>query len=308
MVPPLSNEEGPLIGRRISFCIPEIPPEQLSVPNGEIQQKDGGSPSSCSAITSNTALNRMFTGIFCVLVFFLKKEYEGLENLSQTVIVVLTKSVKPKRSEVRSVNERFKELPEEKQKSVLNAAIEVFAKYDYKKASTDLIAAKAGVSKGLLFYYFHNKKELYLAAYEYAKHVTSESVVDTRLMEITDFFELITYAGIKKLKVLAENPYIVDFSLRSFYSEKEEVSDDLKTATIEAIDGSYAAYFGGVDFSKFKEDADPGKILRMLIWMMDGYLHEQQMHGNPLCLDEIKQELDDWINMLKRISYREEFL
>lgn len=52
------------------------------------------------------------------------------------------------------MNERFKELPEEKQRAVLNAAMEVFAKYDYKKASTDLIAAKAGVSKGLLFYYF----------------------------------------------------------------------------------------------------------------------------------------------------------
>lgn len=206
------------------------------------------------------------------------------------------------------MNERFKELPEERQKAVLNAAIEVFAKYDYKKASTDLIATKAGVSKGLLFYYFHNKKELYLAAYEYAKQVTSGSVVDAKLLEITDFFELITYAGIKKLKVLAENPYIVDFSLRSFYSEKDEVSDDLKTANIEAIDGSYAAYFGGVNFSKFKEGADPGKILRMLVWMMDGYLHEQQMHGKALCLDEIKKELDGWIDMLKSISYKEEFL
>lgn len=52
------------------------------------------------------------------------------------------------------MNERFKELPEVKQRAVLNAAMEVFAKYDYKKASTDLIAAKAGISKGLLFYYF----------------------------------------------------------------------------------------------------------------------------------------------------------
>lgn len=60
------------------------------------------------------------------------------------------------------MNERFKELPEERQRAVLNSAMEVFSKYDYKKASTDLIAAKAGVSKGLLFYCFHNKKELYL--------------------------------------------------------------------------------------------------------------------------------------------------
>lgn len=56
------------------------------------------------------------------------------------------------------MNEAFADLPEEKQHAIYNAAMEVFGQYDYKRASTDLIAAKAGVSKGLLFYYFHNKK------------------------------------------------------------------------------------------------------------------------------------------------------
>ena len=87
----------------------------------------------------------------------------------------------------------------------MRAATEVFAKYEYKKASTDLIASKAGVSKGLLFYYFQNKKELYLTVHEYVKQIIREGVADSRLLEITDFFELITYASIKKIKVLAEN-------------------------------------------------------------------------------------------------------
>ena len=55
------------------------------------------------------------------------------------------------------MNEKFFALPEEKRHQIINAAIEVFSKYDYKHASTDLIAAKAGISKGSLFYYFHNK-------------------------------------------------------------------------------------------------------------------------------------------------------
>ena len=52
------------------------------------------------------------------------------------------------------MNEKFFALPEEKRHQIINAAIEVFSKYDYKHASTDLIAAKAGISKGSLFYYF----------------------------------------------------------------------------------------------------------------------------------------------------------
>lgn len=206
------------------------------------------------------------------------------------------------------MNERFKELSEEKQRAVLNAAMEVFAKYDYKKASTDLIAAKAGISKGLLFYYFHNKKELYLTVYEYAKQQASAAALDPNLLTITDFFELIFRAGMKKLKILAENPFIVDFSLRSFYSEKEEISDDLKVANSQAIDGSFAAYFGNIDFGKFKEDTDPKKILRMMVWLMDGYLHEQRMKGKTLDLDEIEAELAVWVKMFKGISYKEEFL
>ena len=41
------------------------------------------------------------------------------------------------------------------------AAIEVFARHEYRHASTDDIAAKAGVSKGILFYWFRNKQEMY---------------------------------------------------------------------------------------------------------------------------------------------------
>ena len=65
------------------------------------------------------------------------------------------------------MNEQFFHLPEEKQQAIINASLEVFATHEYKRASTDDIAAKAGISKGLLFYYFHNKKSLYLYIYDY---------------------------------------------------------------------------------------------------------------------------------------------
>ena len=56
------------------------------------------------------------------------------------------------------INEKFYELEKEKQDKIINAAIEVFAKNDYKNVVTEEIAYKAGISKGLLFYYFKNKK------------------------------------------------------------------------------------------------------------------------------------------------------
>lgn len=206
------------------------------------------------------------------------------------------------------MSERFRELPEEKQASILKAAMEVFAKYDYKKASTDLIASKAGVSKGLLFYYFHNKKDLYLTVYEYVKQIITEGVEDSRLLEMTDFFELITYATMKKIRILAENPYIVEFSLRSFYSEKEEISGDLKLKTKEGVDQNYNQYFSKVDFGKFKEDVNPSEIFKMLFWIVDGYVHERQMNNEPLCLETIGRAFASWVRMFKQIAYKEEYL
>ncbi len=206
------------------------------------------------------------------------------------------------------MSERFKELPEEKQISILEAAMQVFAKYEYKKASTDLIASKAGVSKGLLFYYFHNKKELYLTVYEYVKQIITDGVTDSRLLEMTDFFELINYATMKKIRILAEHPYIVEFSVRAFYSEKEEISSDLKVKTKEGIEQNYNQYFEKVDFIKFKEGVNPFEIFKMLIWIVDGYVHERQMNNEPLCLDEISKAFANWSKMFKQIAYKEEYL
>ena len=60
------------------------------------------------------------------------------------------------------MNDKFYALSEEKQSRILNAAYKVFAMNQYKKAPTSEIAAEAGISKSLLFHYFHNKLELYL--------------------------------------------------------------------------------------------------------------------------------------------------
>ena len=76
------------------------------------------------------------------------------------------------------MNEKFFELPEEKKHKIINAGFEIFSKNTYKKASTEDIAARAGISKGLLFYYFHNKKALYMFLLDYAKQLMTDVVID----------------------------------------------------------------------------------------------------------------------------------
>ena len=177
------------------------------------------------------------------------------------------------------MNEKFFELPEEKHLRIINAGFEVFAQYEYKKASTEDIAAKAGISKGLLFYYFHNKKSLYLFLFDYADRLLTASVIDERFREITDPFELFEYAAVKKYEVLQKTPYVTDFIMRSFFSKKEPVSDALNERVGTKMAEIYDMMNTNLDFSKARDDVDMPEILRMLTWTADGYIHERQRAG-----------------------------
>lgn len=205
-------------------------------------------------------------------------------------------------------NEKFFELPEEKQLRIINAALEAFSKSEYKKASTEDIAAKAGISKGLLFYYFHDKKTLYLFLYDYAEKLLTESVVDTHFREITDVFEMFEYAAGRKYAILEKNPYIMDFVMRAFYSQKEVVTDELNRRLEKTTAEIYGTMFSNIDFSKFREDVNPMEIMQMLTWMADGYMHEQQRLGKISDIDDLMEKYRAWSLTFKKMAYKEEYL
>lgn len=204
--------------------------------------------------------------------------------------------------------EVFQELPEEKQLRIINAAMEVFSQNDYKRASTDDIAAKAGISKGSLFYYFKNKKSLYVYLYNYVGSMVREQVADKEFFEITDFFELLFYGAKCKMHLVDKNPYIMDFVIRCFYSQDETVSGETDKISTGYIDNSFETYFCNIDFSKFREGANPLKVYQMLVWMTDGYLNEKRRKGGPLVLEELMSEFSQWADMMKKILYKEEYL
>ena len=100
----------------------------------------------------------------------------------------------------------FSDLSQEKQRQILDAAAEVFAEEDYKRASTDDIAARAGISKGLLFYYFKNKQSLYLYVADHLRSLVERHLERGALAEITDFFDMLDYGAEEKLRLFRRQP------------------------------------------------------------------------------------------------------
>src|SRR5580765_7380682 len=97
---------------------------------------------------------------------------------------------------------RWRRLPEERPKQILDAALAVFGERGLSNARLDDIAKRAGVSKGTIYLYFPNKEELLravsrlivVAKIEIGEHVAATSTVTateslTRIMRgMFEFF------------------------------------------------------------------------------------------------------------------------
>jgi len=75
--------------------------------------------------------------------------------------------------------------PEKNQERILRAATAEFARYGLGGARVDRIAARAGANKRMLYYYYGNKEELFLAVLEasYARIRTAEEGLRLRNLE-----------------------------------------------------------------------------------------------------------------------------
>lgn len=208
---------------------------------------------------------------------------------------------------VVKINNKFYELPEEKQLRIINAGFKVFGNNDYNKASTEEIACEAGISKGLLFYYFHNKKEFYQYLFDYYMKTVTNQLIDDRFNNITDFFELLTYYTEKEYSILAINPHLMDFIMRYYYSQKESVSENNNKIIVDYTYNMMDIYFKNVDFSKFKDDISPKDIFNMIFYMSDGYLHQMQKALDNIDKDKSINDFKRYYSLLKEIAYKEEF-
>lgn len=204
--------------------------------------------------------------------------------------------------------DKFEELPPEKRMRIINAGLECFGQYGYKKANTDLIVQKAGISKGALFYYFKNKEAFYLYLCKFCSKVSAEAVDVTEMNAITDFFDMLDFAMKTKLRVLAEYPYMYDFSLRMVLFQDEKVSSNINNYLDMAFKDIFHEYFKNIDFSCFKEEVEPEYIYKMFLWLSEGYLSEMHRANRPIVFTEAIAEFEKWKTMLKKVSYREEYL
>lgn len=208
------------------------------------------------------------------------------------------------------MKDKLLNLEQEKLDRIINAALKVFAENGYAKASTNEMVKEAGISKGLLFHYFQNKKGLFLFLYDYMYEILMKELVGKVNWEEKDLFLKYKQLATLKLDVFVKYPQMFDFLTSAYFEEDGEVKKEIETRTKDLLSIGYQQFFTDIDYSKFKEGIDVEKAANIVFWSMEGFSNSHQERIKQLTLenfelDEVYTEMDAYLELLKKVFYKE---
>lgn len=188
---------------------------------------------------------------------------------------------------------------------MVNAALAAFGHNGYKKASIADIAASAGVSKAMIFYWFGCKRNLYAYLVELCGNQLLAEVAGRLDKQETDFFDRLCAATEIKMAALRQHPAMLDF-LKWMYNESDpEVADVTGGVRRMAKEFSGSFALDNIDMHKFKDSADPALTLRFILWASEGFIRDAS--ATRADLDAYVGEFFRCMEMLKRNLYQEKY-
>ena len=202
------------------------------------------------------------------------------------------------------MNEKFFSLPEAKQQAIINAGYRVFSRNSYKNSPVSEIAEAAGISKSLLFHYFHNKKELYLFLWDKCAEISIEYMTRYGSYGQTQLFDAMERGMRAKMEIIRRYPDMGLFTIRAFYEKDEEIC--------AAIQESYHKYFNlkadqtrlNLDPNQFIPGLDIAMMYREMYWASEGYLWEKVQQGGDMDIDQVEKDFRKLLDFWKSVYLR----
>jgi AcrR family transcriptional regulator len=195
---------------------------------------------------------------------------------------------------IKEPGNSFEKLGVYKQQKIMQASINEFASKGFTAASTDIIAGRAGVSKGAIFHYFGTKEKLYIFTAEYIVdgYVDyMEKYLEKAPDDIFEMFQNMLFAGLDYL--LGKNLSI--YKLHGLISTRELGEESYKNmhSKIDSRTGQLIEnYFKKVKKSSLKINVP--EVIRAIMWISDSL--DREVIG----LMTSKTTIDDIKNMYKK--------
>ena len=200
----------------------------------------------------------------------------------------------------------LKNMDPEKRDRIINAALEEFGKHEFEKASTNTIVKNAGISKGLLFHYFENKKSLL----EYLESYVIKTVISTLKEELdweeSDFFNRLKQVALIKGRLTLRYPFMFEFFTNIIekmdYDALLKYREDFAPGLMEKI------YTHNIDYSKFKPEMDMEKTMKIINWVIEKYsldlLDKLSRTKEPWDYATVNVEFEQYMDILRKAFYR----
>ncbi|MFY9176388.1 MAG: TetR/AcrR family transcriptional regulator [Caldicoprobacterales bacterium] len=192
---------------------------------------------------------------------------------------------------------------------MLNAAYEEFAEYGYEHASTNRIVKKAGIGKGMLFYYFNSKKELFNYLFDYGIDFIIKEYIEKLDENETDFIERYRHASQIKLKVYHKNPHVFNFLATFYIKEEVGLSEEMKKRIENLKKFGFSKMFSNIDQSLFRDDLKPEQVMKLIYLTIIGYEKEliNRLKGEETSSSDMQPHWDDFhefLDALKKVYYK----
>lgn len=206
--------------------------------------------------------------------------------------------------------ENFLKIDKAKQDRILNAAYEEFAKHGYKQASTLEITKRANISKGILFHYFGNKRNLYFYLYDVGIVYMHEKLHHKQPSN-PDFFERMSEMAVAKMEiVITEYPYMYGYFVKVYTEQDEHVFAELQQR-LSMLLNDQSILSNDIDMTPFRKDVDIALLCDLLVNFCVSFLQNQLQkypNGNREDINQIMHDFQPYLDMLKQNFYKEEYL
>lgn len=220
-------------------------------------------------------------------------------------MITLTKWVNAK--EAMKVITKFMLLKPEKRERILNAAINEFAHRGFKNASTNEIVKEAEISKGLLFHYFENKKQLYLFLYDYLMEIMKKEYFQNPWLDEKDLLEKMRMASLTKLELFRKYPLIFKFFLTAYSETDGEVRNEVADRNQKLIEINLPKVYDNIDLSSVREGVDKQKAINLIIWALEGYANSKVPEFKTMDEEEFSNmvtEMGTYLEILKQCFFK----
>lgn len=185
-----------------------------------------------------------------------------------------------------------------------------FADKGYEHASTNRIVKQAGIGKGMLFYYFNSKKDLYHYLISYSIQFLEVNYMNKIDLKETDFIERLKQATILKMKTFDEHPDVFYFLGTILLNENVVLPKELQKQYDNLQTLAYSLMYDNIDTSLFRTDVNVEKAFQLIRWSIDGYQHHliQRLQGKKFTeidFDPLWDEFFQYLDVL-RIAFYED--